>query len=66
MKRLFLLLLIPGCITEPDTRICADYGSHTFVREKCVPLYGALICADEEVTEVYCKRYFEEKDNGNN
>ena len=60
MKRLFLLLLIPGCITEPDTRICADYGSHTFVREKCVPLYGALICADEEVTEVYCKRYFEE------
>ena len=60
MKRLFLLLLIPGCITEPDTRICADYGSHTIVREKCVPLYGALICADEEVTEVYCKRYFEE------
>ncbi len=60
MKRLLLLLLIPGCITEPDTRICADYGSHTFVREKCVPLYGALICADEEVTQVYCKRYFEE------
>jgi len=26
-------------------------------------MYGALICADEEVTEVFCKRYIEEEDN---
>jgi len=24
-------------------------------------MYGALICAEEEVTEVFCKRYFEEE-----
>ena len=62
MKRLLLLLLVPGCVIEPDTRICADYGSYTLVRQKCIPMYGALICADEEVTEVFCKRYFEEKE----
>jgi len=62
VKRLLLLLLVPGCVIEPDTRICADYGSYTLVRQKCIPMYGALICADEEVTEVFCKRYFEEKE----
>ena len=61
MKRLLLLLLLSGCVTETDTRMCADYGSYTIVRERCVPLYGTLVCADEEVTEVYCKLYFEEE-----
>ena len=65
MKRVLLLLLLTGCTIEPDTRLCADYGSRTYVRERCVPLYGQLICSEEEVTEVYCKRYFEEEDNGN-
>jgi hypothetical protein len=41
--------------------MCADYGSYTVVRERCIPLYGTLVCADEEVTEVYCKLYFEEE-----
>lgn len=61
VKRLLLLLLLSGCVTEPDTRICAEYGSYTIVKEKCIPMYGALICADEEVTKVFCKRYFEEE-----
>ena len=61
MKRLLLLLLVPGCVIKPDTRICADYGSYTYVKNKCVPLYGALVCADEEVTEVFCKRYFDDE-----
>jgi len=65
MKQLLLLLLLlfPGCVIEPDTRVCAEYGSFTFVKEKCIPLYGALICGDEEVTDVYCKRYLEEELN---
>ena len=63
MKKLLPLLLLTGCVTEPDTRICADYGSYTIVKERCIPLYGAIICADEEVTEVFCKRYIEEEDN---
>ena len=62
VRILLLLLLLSGCVTEPDTRTCADYGSYTIVKERCVPLYGAVICVDEEVTEVFCKRYFEEKE----
>ena len=61
MKRLLLLLLLSGCVTETDTRICADYGSYTIIKERCIPLYGTLVCADEEVTKVYCKLYFEEE-----
>ena len=63
MKRLLLLLLLSGCVTETDTRICADYGSYTIVKERCIPLYGTLVCADEEVTRVYCKLYFEEEED---
>lgn len=66
MKKLLPLLLLTGCVTEPDTRVCADYGSYTYMKNKCIPLYGTLICADEEVTELFCKRYFEEEDDGNN
>ena len=62
MKRLLLLLLLSGCVTEPDPRICAEYGSYTIEKQRCIPLYGALICGDEEVTEVFCKRYFEEEE----
>lgn len=61
MKKLLLLLLLSGCVNEPETRMCADYGSYTIVRERCIPLYGTLVCADEEVTKVYCKLYFEEE-----
>ena len=65
MKRPLLLLLLSGCVTEPDTRICAEYGSYTIVKERCIPMYGALICADEEVTQVFCKRYFEDEKKEN-
>ena len=65
MKKLLPLLLLAGCVTEPDTRICADYGSYTYMKNKCIPLYGTLLCADEEVTEVFCKRYFEDEEKEN-
>ena len=61
MKKLLLLLLLSGCVSEPETRMCADYGTYTYVKERCIPMYGMLVCADEEVTEVYCKLYFEEE-----
>ena len=63
MKKLLPLLLLVGCVSEPDERICAEFDSYTLVKERCVPMYGALICVDEEVTEVYCKRYFEEEED---
>ena len=65
MKRLLLLLLLSGCVIEPDTRICAEYGSYTTVKERCIPMYGSLVCVDEEVTEVFCKRYFEDEEKEN-
>ena len=64
MKKMFSVVLfcfLPACVTaEKDDRICIDFGSFTYVREKCTPLYGSLICMDEQVTEVYCKLYDEE------
>ena len=60
LPRLLPLLLLVGC-AEPETRTCLDYGSYTYVREKCIPMYGTLVCADEEVTRVYCKLYDEEE-----
>jgi hypothetical protein len=63
VKKLLPLLLLVGCVSEPDKRICAEFDSYTLVKERCVPMYGALICVDEEVTEVYCKRYFEEEED---
>jgi hypothetical protein len=62
VKKLLLLLLLSGCV-EPETRMCADFDTHTYVREKCIPMYGTLICAEQEVTEVYCKLYIEEEEN---
>ena len=50
-------LLYTGCSTVEDDRICIDFGSYTLVKEKCVPMYGALFCMDQEVTETYCKLY---------
>jgi len=57
-------LLYTGCVVneEKDNRICIDYGSFTWVKEKCTPLYGALICMDQEVTETFCKLYAENED----
>lgn len=67
MRWLVLLLVLSGCVVERDTRMCADYGYRTVEKQKCVPLYGSLICGVEPVTETYCKLYFEdEEENGNN
>ena len=62
MRRAFLLvILLSGCtVQERKEEDCVDWGTITYVRETCIPLYGALICADEEVTEMYCRLYDEE------
>jgi len=55
-------LLYTGCSVneEKDDRICIDFGSYTLVKERCIPMYGAVICMEEEVTETYCKLYAED------
>jgi hypothetical protein len=67
MKKILVfltLMLYTGCSVneEKDNRICIDYGTFTWVKEKCTPLYGQLICMDQEVTETYCKLYDEVSD----
>jgi len=63
MKKLLVLLsvlAITACTTTAkDDRICIDYGTYTFIKEKCTPLYGTLVCMDVEQTRTWCKRYEE-------
>ena len=57
---LFFVLMYTGCSTVDDDRICIEFGSYQTVKQRCIPMYGQLICADEEVTETYCKLYAED------
>lgn len=65
------LVLLAGCVsTEQDDRICLDYETRTVMREKCIPLYGSLICADEQKVVQRCVLYetiepVKEKENAN-
>jgi len=58
----FFSLMYTGCSMVEDDRMCIDFGSRTIVKNQCIPVYGNLICADEEVTETYCKLYAEDDD----
>ena len=58
MKAIALLLVLSGCVAQEE-RECIDYTTITYEREKCIPFYGSLVCATEEVTELRCIRYDE-------
>lgn len=49
----FLLLLLAGCASQPKG-ICLDWDVREEVREKCIPLYGQLICAEQIVHTYQC------------
>ena len=56
MKIVALFLVLSGCVAQ-EKRECIDYTTITYEREKCIPFYGTLVCATEEVTEIRCTRY---------
>lgn len=56
MKAIALLLVLSGCVAQEE-RECIDYTTITYERDKCIPFYGSLVCATEEVTELRCIRY---------
>jgi hypothetical protein len=56
-------LLLVGCTTVEDDRICLDWGHYPIVEERCTPLYGSIVCTVEERTRYWCKLY-EEKTDG--
>lgn len=60
MKKLtiiFAFLIFSGCATEKDDRICLDWKTVKETKQKCVPLYGNIICAEETVVRNICKLY---------
>ena len=60
MKKLtiiFAFLIFSGCATEKDDRICLDWKTVKETEQKCVPLYGNIICAEETVVRNICKLY---------
>ena len=56
---LVALAIMTGCVSAPNDRICLDWKTRTEIREKCVPLYGSMICADEQRTINTCILYEE-------
>lgn len=58
LRKILLLIFLMGCTTpEKDNRICLDWESREIVREKCIPMYGAILCADERKVEHRCVLY---------
>ena len=63
MKKWILpVVMITGCATqEKDDRICLEWETRTEIKERCIPMYGNLICADEERVRQWCVLYEELK-----
>lgn len=59
MKNLLPLLLVAGCSTVTDDRICLDWNSSMEVVEECTPLYGTLVCVTKEKPRNWCVLYDE-------
>lgn len=60
MKQWILpVVMVAGCATQEDDRICLEWKHQIEIREKCVPMYGTLICADEEKVRYWCVLYDE-------
>ena len=59
MKKLLPLLLVAGCNTVTDGRICLDWKSSMEIVEECTPLYGNIICVQKEKPRYRCVLYDE-------
>ena len=59
MKKLLPLLLVAGCTTVADDRICLDWKSSIEVVEECTPMYGNVICVTKEKPRYWCVLYDE-------
>lgn len=66
----FIAGVIVGCTTPVrDDRICLDWDTVEETRQRCIPMYGNIICADETVVRRICKFYhvepIREEENAN-
>lgn len=54
------LILLGGCTAvQEDDRICLDWDYTVEQVERCIPMYGNMICTTEEKTRHWCKLYEE-------
>ena len=67
MGRSFIavLMIMTACTTTKDDRICLEWSYKQYQQQKCVPLYGNFICADELVTKYQCILYEEPREGEN-
>jgi hypothetical protein len=56
-KYILYFIFLSACTAVEDDRICLDWESREMIRKKCIPMYGALICADERKVEHRCVLY---------
>ena len=56
---LFCFLLMIASCTSLERGACLQYKTIHYTDERCVPLYGTLICATGRRSRVFCTLYEE-------
>ena len=46
--------VLAGCVTPEEKGNCLDWQVTETVQEKCIPMYGNLICAERVVHRYHC------------
>jgi hypothetical protein len=46
--------VLAGCVTPEEKGDCLDWEVLELVQEKCIPLYGNLICTEQVVHRYHC------------
>ena len=55
-----LLTMSVSCsIIDEDERDCIDWVSYEVSKERCVPMYGTLVCGTDTRTKLRCVLYAE-------
>ena len=57
MRFLLVGLLLTGCTTTQDEGICVEYKTISYESDKCIALYGDIICYEVMKTNAICTRY---------
>ena len=56
---LFLLGDVGCTAAEQEDRVCIDWKVKEVVKQKCVPMYGTLICGEDTQVKNTCILYME-------
>jgi hypothetical protein len=59
MKQVLPVLLLAGCTSVSDDRVCLDWKNSIEMVKECTPLYGNLVCVTKEKPRYWCVLYDE-------